>query len=102
LKLKNNARLNRYEIDAVARAILSGERNLKPEFNQCADQAASLITQFLYAQRVPGRFRTKGLRWNAPFRKEKVLSQLGREKFQQIFSRVRKLVSLYQEKNEHK
>ncbi len=96
MESRNKAKLDRYEMEAVARAILSGERKLKPALNKVADQAASLMSQFLYAQGVPGRFRTE----KALFGKEEVLIQLGKETLKQIFSRVRKLVPVYAEKDE--
>jgi len=89
-------KLDRHQIDAIARAVLTGRRELGSKLNKITDQVASLMTQFLLAQCVPGRIRVRTLRWRAPFRKRAVLSTLDEKTFKSIFLRIRKLLPLYQ------
>ena len=56
------APLSRHDIDAIAEAVVSGKRNMKPQWNQLADAASSLISRKLNAYSVPGRFANRGKR----------------------------------------
>ncbi len=98
--VQKEKRLDRHQIEAVARSVLSGERKLGADLNELAQQAASLMIQFLRAHQVPGYLKVRSLRWHAPFRKERVLNEIGEDVFKQLFSRVRKLVSAYEGKYE--
>lgn len=95
-------KLDRHQIDAIARAVLSGRRELGSKLNKMADQVASLMTQFLLAHRLAGRSRVRTLRWRAPFRKRAVLSLVDEKTFKSIFLRVRKLLPLYKKNHERK
>lgn len=82
--------LSRHEIDAVALAIVSGERNLSPEFNHLADSIASVISRKLNAFKAPGRVVNWGKRWGGKFQWLRIRRMLPEPILNQILARVDK------------
>ena len=80
--------LSRHDIDAVALAIVSGERNLNPGLNRIAASVASIISQKLNAFKAPGRVVNRGKRWNGKFKTMKVWRLFPELVLTQILSRV--------------
>ena len=80
--------LSRHDIDAIAEAVVSGERRLAPRFNRLADAVASLVSRKLNAYSVPGRVVNRGKRWNGKFKAMKVWRLFPELVLTQILSRV--------------
>jgi len=59
--------LSRYEMDKVAKAVVSGRRNMNRSLNRLADDIARLALHKLRAFRAPGRFLAAKRRWNTKF-----------------------------------
>src|SRR5262245_39366578 len=70
---------DRHALDAIARAIVTGERGLDKEADEIADAVASLMINRLAAAGVPGHGRVAHLPWNDPGRKSRVEQAYGRE-----------------------
>lgn len=82
--------LSRHDIDAVALAIVSGERKLSPGLNQLADRVASVISRKLDAFKAPGRVVNWGKRWGGKFQWFRVRNMLPETILNQILARVDK------------
>jgi len=82
--------LSRHDLDAIALAIVSGERNLRPEFNHLADRIASVISRKLNAFKARGRRVNLGKRWGGKFQWSQVRRMLPDPVLTQILSRVDK------------
>ncbi len=82
------AALSRHEIDAIAEAVVSGQRTLKPEWNRLADAAASLISRKLNAYAVPGKKTRRGKRWGGKFQAANLWCLFPELPLTQILSRV--------------
>ena len=80
--------LSRHDIDAIAEAVVSGERRLPPRFNHLADAVASLVSRKLNAYSVPGRVVNRGKRWTGKFKAMKVWRLFPELVLTQILSRV--------------
>ena len=85
-----NAPLSRHDIDAIAEAVVSGKRNMKPEWNRLADAVSSLISRKLNAYSAPGRFANHGKRWGGKFRAINVRRLFPELPLTQILTRVDK------------
>ena|SRR5437016_2426913 len=81
---------DRHALDAIARAIVSGERGLGDAADAIADDVASLMINRLAAARVSGHRRVSHLRWNAPRRRPRVERQYGRELLNVLIQRTDK------------
>ncbi len=84
--------LSREAIDAVAQAVVSGERRLRNDWNRLADAAAHLASQKLSAAAVAGRQRNRGWRWASPRRSLTVRQRFGDRAIRQILHRVDRLL----------
>jgi|GEM_PF-3861198 len=80
--------LSRHDIDAIAEAVVSGKRNMKPEWNRLADAVSSLISRKLSVYSVPGRFTNQGKRWGGKFRALNVWRLFPELPLTQILTRV--------------
>jgi hypothetical protein len=81
---------DRHAIDAIARAIVSGERRLGNAADTIADDVASLMINRLAAARVSGHDRVAHLQWNAPGRRQRVERRYGRELLSVLIQRTDK------------
>jgi hypothetical protein len=81
---------DRHALDAIARAIVSGERGLGDAADAIADDIASLMINRLAAARVSGHHRVAHLRWNAPGRRRRVERHYGRELLNVLIHRTDK------------
>jgi hypothetical protein len=81
---------DRHALDAIARAIVSGERGLGDAADAIADAVASLMINRLAAARVPGHRRVAHLPWNVPDRRQRVEQQYGRDLLDVLFQRTAK------------
>ena len=70
---------DRHAVDAIARAIVSGERGLGAMADAIADDAASLMINRLEATGVAGHQRVAHLRSDDPERRPRVEKRYGRE-----------------------
>lgn len=92
-------KLNRYDVEAVARAVVSGERKLSAVLNRIADETASLMINKLQAHNVPGYRRVAGLRSLAPFRRTRVSFEISPKMRAHLLERSHRLLPLYCEKD---
>jgi hypothetical protein len=81
---------DRHALDAIARAIVSGERGLGDTADAIADEVASLMINRLAAAGVAGHRRVAHLRWKAPRRRPRVERQYGRELLDVLIRRTDK------------
>ena len=81
---------DRHALDAIARAIVSGERGLGDAADTIADDVASLMINRLAAAGVSGYQRVAHRRWNAPRRRPRVERQYGRELLEVLIQRTDK------------
>jgi hypothetical protein len=81
---------DRHALDAIARAIVSGERGLGDTSDAIADDVASLMINRLAAAGVPGHQRVAHLPWNAPERRSRVEQGYGRELLDVLIRRTDK------------
>lgn len=81
---------DRHALDAIARAIVSGERGLGDAADAVADDVASLMINRLAAAGVAGHQRVAHLRWKAPRRRQRVERQYGRELLDVLIRRTDK------------
>jgi hypothetical protein len=81
---------DRHALDAIARAIVSGERGLGDTADVTADAVASLMINRLAAARVAGHQRVAHLQWDAPRRRPRVERQYGRELLNVLIQRTDK------------
>ena len=84
------AELDRFQVDAVARAIVSGERTLGEKLDRFTDEVASLITQKLQAFGVKGFHRIDHLKWDNWQRQHVIVARYGRELVHRVLDRVGK------------
>ncbi len=70
---------DRHSLDAIARAVVHGERGLGEGADAIADDVASLMINRLAAAGVAGHQRVAHRPWNDPRRKHSVEHQYGRE-----------------------
>src|SRR4051794_25699704 len=70
---------DRHALDAIARAVVSGERGLGAERNDLADAIASLMINRLAAANAVGHARVAHLRWAEPLRQTAIEKRYGRE-----------------------
>jgi len=70
---------DRHTLDAIARAIVSGERGLGEIADRIADDFASIMINRLEANGVPGYSRVAHLPRNAPERWARIEREYGRE-----------------------
>ncbi|MBI4436501.1 MAG: helix-turn-helix transcriptional regulator [Candidatus Omnitrophica bacterium] len=87
---KQDLPLSRHEIDAIALAIVSGERKLGPKFNPLADRIASILSQKLNAFGAPGKIRNRGKRWGGKYQWFRVRRIVSEPILEQILARVDK------------
>jgi hypothetical protein len=81
---------DRHALDAIARAVVSGERGLGEAADELADAVASLMINRLAAAGVPGHRRVAHLHWNDPGRKSRVEQAYGRELLNILIQRTDK------------
>jgi hypothetical protein len=81
---------DRHALDAIARAIVNGERGLGETADAIADDVASLMINRLAAAGVPGHGRVAHLPWNAPDRRARVEGRYGRELLDVLIRRTDK------------
>ncbi len=85
--------LSRTDADAIARAVVSGERLTDPRHQQLADAVAHLVSQQLAAAGAPGRLRNRGWRWSSPRRSLAARHRFGDPCIRQILHRVQRLLT---------
>jgi hypothetical protein len=81
---------DRHRLDAIARAVVSGERGLGPVEDVVADDLASLMINRLAAAQAPGHQRVAHLHWNCPERWERMQERYGRRFLQILIRRTDK------------
>jgi hypothetical protein len=81
---------DRHALDAIARAIISGERGRGDAADAIADAVASLMINRLAAARVSGHDRVAHLRWSEPGRRPEVERRYGRELLDVLIQRTDK------------
>jgi hypothetical protein len=81
---------DRYALDAIARAVVSGERGLGGLKDAVADAVASLMINRLDAGRAPGHERVAHLRWDDLERRPRVERVYGRELLDVLIKRTDK------------
>jgi hypothetical protein len=81
---------DRHAIDAIARAVVSGERGLEVLADAIADDVASLMINRLAAGGVPGHQRVERRRWDAPRRWQRIERRYGRELLNVLVQRTDK------------
>jgi hypothetical protein len=82
--------VDRHALDAVARAVVSGERGLGAEEDALADAVASLMINRLDAANAAGHARVAHLRWDVPDRRWQVEQRYGRELLELLIRRIDK------------
>lgn len=87
-------KLNRFEIDEIARYIINGEVPLDTKKAQLVKDLALLETQKLAAVNKPGRLFAKANRWNTKSRYLKMKKNYSEEVIFQVLNRVDKLLAL--------
>lgn len=70
---------DRHALDAIARAVVSGERGLGDAADAIADDVASLMIGRLEAAGVPGHRRVAHLEWDPAGRRREVERRCGRD-----------------------
>jgi hypothetical protein len=84
-------RLNdRHALDAITRAVVSGERGLGASEDAIADAVASLMINRLDAAKVPGHERVAHLCWDDPDRRPRIEREYGRELLNILIKRTEK------------
>lgn len=83
-------RLDRHTLDAVARAIVSGKRDLRPEHNALADEVALLLRNRLEAHGARGVRRLKRLRRPQLEDRLRCNARYGRDLVDQLLNRTEK------------
>src|SRR5262245_14930364 len=81
---------DRHELDAIARAIVSGERGLGDAADAIADAVASLMINRLEAAGAAGHRRVAHLPWNETERRMRVERLIGRELLDALIRRTDK------------
>jgi hypothetical protein len=81
---------DRHALEAIARAVVSGERGLGEAADALADAVASLMINRLEAAGVGGHARVAHLRWNEPGRRLRVEQLYGREFLEVLIRRTDK------------
>lgn len=81
---------DRHALEAIAGAIVSGQRGLGDGADAIADGVASLMINRLAAAGVSGHERVAHRRWNAPRRRQHVERQYGRELVRVLIQRTDK------------
>jgi hypothetical protein len=81
---------NRHALDAIARAVVSGERGLGEAEDALADDVASLMINRLGAAQAAGHRRVAHLEWNGTERRQRVEQRYGRELVHLIIRRTDK------------
>jgi hypothetical protein len=81
---------DRHTLDTIARAVVSGERDLGDMADAIADAVASLMINRLAANGVSGYHRVAHLQWNVPHRRPRVEQQYGRELLNVLIQRTDK------------
>ena len=81
---------DRHTLDAIARAVVSGERGLGDAADTIADDVASLMINRLDAAGVAGYQRVAHRRWKAPRRWQRIERQYGRELLDALIQRTDK------------
>lgn len=85
--------LDRYAVDAIARAVISGKRSLTPIHNQFSDALAGLVRSRLEAHHAPGFKRVRRRKTSSGEQKLLVDFLYGRELVERILKRVEKVMS---------
>ncbi len=85
-------KLDRHQIDAVARAIVTGDRKLEVGLNKLADEGAALMTHKLQAHQVPGYLIVKRLKRDDGFRKIRLVEKYNSQLIKQILDRTNKFL----------
>lgn len=85
-------KLNRHEIDAVARAIINGERKLSGELNELTDECAALMVQKLQAHQSPGYSTVKRLKADKGLKKARLFEKYNASLIKQILQRTNKFL----------
>jgi hypothetical protein len=81
---------DRHALDAVARAVVTGERGLGSAQDRMADDVASLMINRLAAAEVPGHRCVAHLDWNAPRRRQSIEQRYGRGLLEALIRRTDK------------
>lgn len=81
---------DRHALDAIARAVVSGERGLGDTADAIADDVASLMINRLAAAGVAGHHRVAHRRWRAPRRRPRIERLYGRELLNVLIQRTDK------------
>ena len=81
---------DRHQIDAIARAIVFGERGFSPQLNRLSDDVAALISNQLAAFSAPGHKRVSHLVWHKGQRRAVARRQYGANLVTRLLKRVEK------------
>lgn len=81
---------DRHALDAIARAVVSGERGLGEAEDTIADDVASLMINRLAAALAPGHRRVAHLKWNCPERWQRIEARYGRQFLRILIQRTDK------------
>ena len=81
---------DRHKLDAIARAVVSGERGLGQKEDAVADDVASLMINRLAAAQAPGHQGVAHLRWDCPERWQRIEERYGRRFLQILIRRTGK------------
>jgi len=93
IKPCENLKLNRFEIDEIARHIVNGELPTDPKKATLVKDLALLQTQKLAAANKPGKLLAKASRWNTKSRYLNMKKKYSEEIVMQLLKRVEKLLA---------
>lgn len=82
--------LDRHAMDAVAQAVVNGERVLSPSLNKLANDMASLVINLLEAHKLPGFKQVRRLSRHDPQRHLRKQALYGHKTVQRILKRISK------------
>ena len=84
------AELDRYQVDEIARAIVSGRRHMGAELNQFCDDLAALVSQKLRVFAAPGWRRVARFKWQRWQAQQAIVYRYGEPLVERILKRVPK------------
>lgn len=87
-------KLDKFDVDAIGRAVVSGKRELSPALNRLTDEIASRMINKLQAHQAPGYRRVAGLRSLAPFRKFPAMAEMPESLRDRLLIRAHRMLSL--------
>ena len=84
---------DRHALDAIARAVVTGDRGLGAVEDTVADDVASIMINRLAAAAVHGYRRVAHLEWNTPHRWQSVEDRYGRDLLGLLIRRTDKFLA---------